>query len=81
MDRAADEGALLRQAEIAPRDDRVAVSWFRKAADQGFAEAQYRLGDMYGRGIGVAKSDAEAKRWFTLAAAQGHERARKALRK
>jgi len=56
------------------------VSWFRKAADQGFAEAQYRLGDMYARGLGVAKSDAEATRWFKLAAAQGHERARKALR-
>ena len=32
-----------------PEDDAEAVKWFRKAADQGDAHAQYNVGVMYGR--------------------------------
>ena len=58
------------------RDDRVAVTWWRRAAEQGDAEAQFRLGNMYLRGMGdLLQDDAEAVRWFRPAAEQGNARA------
>ena len=39
------------------------------------AEANLNLGDMYRDGDGVPKDDAEAVRWYRLAAEQGHARA------
>ena len=55
-----------------PKDDAEAVSWFRKAAEQGHAGAQYNLGLKYARGEGVPKDDAEAVSWYRKAAEQGH---------
>ena len=48
----------------------------RQAADQGDADAQYNLGLMYANGEGVPEDDAEAVRWYRLAADQGTTRAR-----
>ena len=47
------------------------IKYFKKAADQGNADAQYELGYMYSRGEGVTLSDSEAVRWYKLAADQG----------
>lgn len=47
-----------------------AVKWFRKAAEQNHAEAQYRLGYSYSEGRGVAKDEAEAAKWWRKAAEQ-----------
>lgn len=47
----------------------------RKAAKAGNAEAQFRLGVMYGNGDGVGLDYAQARGWFGKAAAQGHENA------
>ncbi|MGB5202271.1 MAG: tetratricopeptide repeat protein [Sedimenticolaceae bacterium] len=47
----------------------------RKAANGGNAEAQFRLGVMYGNGDGVALDYEQAHHWFERAAAQGHEKA------
>ena len=58
-----------------------AVKWYRKAAEQGDASAQYNLGLMYLDGEGVRKNTSEAKRWFKKAADQGHEKAKAHLRK
>ena len=44
----------------------------RKTAEQGNAQAQYRLGEMYDSGEGVAADDAEAVKWYRKAAEQGH---------
>ena len=44
----------------------------RARADQGYAEAQSILGDMYRTGRGVAQDHAEAVHWYRLAAEQGH---------
>ena len=41
-----------------------AVKWYRKAAEQGFAEAQYNLGVMYAKGEGVRQNYKIAKKWF-----------------
>jgi len=58
------------------RQDRAeAVRWFRTAAEQGNAEAQYNLGVMYGNGFGVPQDYVQAYMWFTLATASGEARA------
>ena len=58
-----------------PEDDAEAVKWFRKAAEQGQADAQFNLGVMYVKGDGVPEDDAEAAKWYRKAAEQGYARA------
>jgi len=48
-----------------------AVSWYRRAADQGNTAAQLNLGIMYDNGWGVAQNYVIAHMWFSLAAAMG----------
>jgi hypothetical protein len=55
-----------------PEDYAEAVKWYRLAADQGDADAQFSLGLMYNNGEGVLKNYAEAVKWFRLAADQGN---------
>ena len=43
-----------------------------KRAQNGDAEAQYNLGSAYARGEGVEQDDAEAVKWWRLAAEQGN---------
>jgi len=45
-----------------------ALKWMTASADQGYAQAQARLGLIYGTGKGVATNYEEAYRWFSLAA-------------
>lgn len=48
-----------------------AVKWLRIAAEAGFPQAQLYLGGLYRDGAGgLAKSEAEAKKWFDRATAQ-----------
>jgi TPR repeat protein len=44
---------------------------YRKAAEQGDAEAQSRLGDLYAKGIGVGRDYGEAAKRYRKAADQG----------
>jgi TPR repeat protein len=53
-----------------PQDDAEAVRWYRLAADQGFANAQYELGIKYDEGQGVPQDDVQAHMWFNLAASR-----------
>ncbi|WP_052046260.1 tetratricopeptide repeat protein [Candidatus Paracaedibacter symbiosus] len=53
------------------KDDTEAVKWYRKAADQGHAEAQFSLGYCYNNGEGVTKDYTEAVKWYCKAA-EGH---------
>ena len=53
------------------RDYFEAANWWRKAADQGKAEAQSRLGKMYLYGEGVIQNYSEADKWLRKAAEQG----------
>ena len=55
----------------ATSDDKEAVKWIRKAADQNDVEAQNLLGDCYISARGVAANSAEAARWYRKAAEQG----------
>ena len=56
-------------------DDREAAVWYRKAANQGEADAQLHLGFKYANGQGVPKDWAKAYGWWSLAATQGEEMA------
>jgi len=51
-----------------------AESWYRKSAEQNFADAQLELGKIYSEG--EHKDEETAYMWFALATAQGNEEAR-----
>jgi TPR repeat protein len=53
------------------KDFAKAAEYYRKAADQGHALAQYNLGYAYSKGEGVAEDKAEGARWYRKAAEQG----------
>lgn len=52
-----------------------AVTWFRRAAEQGYAQAQYALGCCYARGDGVAQDTRQAFVWWLKAAEGGNRSA------
>ena len=53
------------------QDDAQAAQWYRKAAEQGYAQAQSNLGVMYANGQGVRQDYVQAVQWFGKAAEQG----------
>ena len=53
------------------RDPVRAVSWYRRAAAAGLAEAQFNLAHCLATGSGTARDDAEALSWMLKAAEQG----------
>ena len=55
------------------------MAWFAKAAANGNADAQWKLGLGYLKGIGVQQDEGKAAEWFKTAANQGHIRAQSAL--
>jgi localization factor PodJL len=57
------------------RDPHAAAQWFERAASEGLAPAQYRIGSMYEKGIGVARDTAIARTWYKKAADAGNARA------
>jgi TPR repeat protein len=54
------------------------IAW-EAAAEQGDARAQYGLGVLHWRGLGVAADPRQAVRWFASAARQGYRPAFAAL--
>ncbi len=54
------------------KDYSEAVKWYRKAAEQGDADAQNNLGDCYKNGWGVPQDYSEAVKWYRKAAEQGN---------
>ncbi len=59
------------------KDYATALREFRPFAEQGLADAQYLLGDMYEEGEGVIEDYALAHMWWNIAASQGKEVAKK----
>jgi len=51
-----------------PQNYKQAAIWYRKAADQGHADAQSNLGLMYANGHGVPQDYVEVDKWFSIAA-------------
>ena len=65
----------LNQSKIVPQDYADAVKWYRSAAEQGCAEAQFNLGNCYEFGKGVTNDDTEAAKWYRKAAEQNNAQA------
>ena len=81
-------GDLEAQFELAQRyavgnevrqNNAEAVKWYRKAAEQDYADAQFELARCYDTGCGVRKNDVEAAKWYRKAAEQGHGEAQVAF--
>lgn len=62
---------MYDNGEGVSQDHGQAMDWYRKAADQGYADAQLNLGVMYAKGEGVPQDLARAHKWLSLAATQG----------
>jgi TPR repeat protein len=67
-------GRRYNKGEGLAKDEVEAVKWYRKAAEQNLAKAQYAMGVCYERGDGcrdgVAEDDVEAAKWYRKAAEQ-----------
>jgi hypothetical protein len=70
---------MYEQGDGIKQDLKEALKWYRKAADQGFDQAQFRLGLMYYNGRGVKQNRTEAFKWIVKAAEQGLDEALKTL--
>ena len=55
------------------REDTQALTWFLKAADQGMADAQFRVGLFLQKGWGKPKDPVQAVSWYLKAANQGQK--------
>tara|TARA_R110002072_G_scaffold156742_1_gene307269 strand:+ start:4565 stop:5863 length:1299 start_codon:yes stop_codon:yes gene_type:complete len=72
-------GFMYHNGKGVPPDYAQAVTWYRKAADQGHAKAQYNLGVMYAKGEGVPQDYKQAVTWYRKAADQGNAEAQNNL--
>ncbi len=58
-----------------PQDLATAAAWFERAARGGVVMAQFRLGTMYEKGLGLKKDLQEARRLYLAAADKGNAKA------
>ena len=61
---------ICKDDEGVPQDYTEAVKWYRKAAEQGHAHAQFCLGECYFFGNGVPNDEKEALKWLRVASEQ-----------
>ena len=66
-----EDGAAAYQR----RNHATALNFLRAQAEQGDAEALFKLGAIYFSGDGVLQDDAGAVKWYRMAAEQGHAEA------
>jgi uncharacterized protein len=70
------EGMKFLKGKGVDRDYQQAAEWFSRAAEQGHADAQYNLGELYNKGRGVKRNKKIAQKWYKAAAEQGHVKAK-----
>lgn len=61
------------------KDIPTGIGWYKRAAEGGFAPAQFNLGVLYANGVNVPRDDKEAIKWLSRAAQQGIFEAQKIL--
>jgi hypothetical protein len=81
---AADAGLAEAQVRLAyildySEENTEAVMWYRAAAQQGNADGQFGLGEMYAKGEGIERDLVKAFEYIELAAENGHQRAIRVL--
>ena len=67
--------ACYEFGEGVEQSDAEAAKWYRKAAEQGYAEAQLHLGNCSRNGQGLPQNYENAAKWYRMAAEQGHVKA------
>jgi TPR repeat protein len=72
-------GICYKSGQGVTKDEKKAVYWYTKAAEQGDADAQCNLGNCYFNGEGVAVDYDKAWQLWAVAAEQGQAIARKNL--
>jgi len=65
-------GALFTNDQFQTADLEQSAYWYKQAARQGHALAQYNLGHQYLTGSGVKRSETEAMKWWLKSAEQDH---------
>jgi TPR repeat protein len=68
-------GQMYDKGEGVQKDDRLAASWYGKAAGQNDVKAQFAIAEMYSQGRGVPQDDRVAARWYLEAAGHGFQKA------
>ena len=53
------------------RNPQEAIKWYQLAAEQGYTDAQFSLGNIYEEGNGVPQNPEEALKWYRLNAEKG----------
>ncbi|KAI9680190.1 MAG: hypothetical protein M1829_001427 [Trizodia sp. TS-e1964] len=64
---------------VLEKDENEAYEWARRAAQCGFAKAEYAVGYFTEMGIGCRRDPLEANVWYVKAADQGDERAKQRI--
>jgi uncharacterized protein len=76
-------GTLYHLGLGVPENDALARQWFERAARQGFAPAQFELGNLYAYGHAPVAAGEDTQRlaaqWYFEAARQGHAEAQYSL--
>ena len=72
-------GLLYMNGLGVEKNERTALWWFTRAAQQGLADAQYNAGVMFYLGKGVYPSQKTAVEWWQLAVEKGHANAQNNL--
>jgi TPR repeat protein len=72
-------GVIYEQGLAGEPDKQKALTYFKKAANGGYAKAQASLGFAYAGGDGVESDLIKAYKWFTLSALQGEVTGKNAL--
>ena len=58
---------------LRPKESHKIIKWYKKAAEQGLAEAQYNLGLRYANGQGVPNDYVMAHMYWNIAAVSGYK--------
>ena len=70
---------LIAGTSVVGTTQQESLKTLQAKAEQGDPEAQYDLGILYRQGQGVVPDDAEAAKWFRLAADEGLDQAQNSL--
>ena len=73
-------GRMYEKGQGVPRNEREVAKWYRRAADAGYAPAQYRVAVGHAFGYaGLRRDQGEAVKWLRKSAEGGYKRAQKTL--
>ena len=68
-------GVMYTKGQGVPRNDKLAASWYLKAAEQDDTRAQFVIAEMYAKGQGVQQDDKQSALWYLKAADHGFPKA------